>query len=271
GRGCLLFGSAVVPLLLVSAGLMFYNFLRFGSVFEFGWHYQLTGFENGTARQFSLAYLWFNFRFYFLEAMRWTSHFPYLTAIGAPPLPAGYAGINGGHYSGILSDYPVAWLALAAPLAWKGRPKEETAALRWFAAGLFLFFLSCAATLCLFLTASSRYEVDFLPVLLLLAVMGIFGLESRAARSALWRPLARVLWCGALVYSLAFNVLAAIDSRAATQYFVGNFFFHHGRMDKAIEYFKKASVLETDSAGFHFSLAKCSISVWPNRRVCCSI
>ncbi|MGH7940350.1 MAG: hypothetical protein ACREFR_04695, partial [Limisphaerales bacterium] len=28
GRGCLLFASAVVPLLLVSAGLMFYNFLR---------------------------------------------------------------------------------------------------------------------------------------------------------------------------------------------------------------------------------------------------
>jgi len=254
-RCCLLIAAIVVPLSLVGSGLMLYNYLRFGSPFEFGWHYALTGINDVTAKQFSLGYLWFNFCFYFLELMRWTSHFPFLQVIVISPLPPGYAGIGEGQYCGIFCNYPVAWLALAAPLAWKGRPTEETATLRWFAAGVFLLFLMCAVTICLFVTSSSRYEEDFLPVLLLLAVIGLFGLERQVARSAFWRPLARAAWCAALMYSLVFNALATIDSHAATQYFVGNYFFNHGRMDLAIEYFDKASTLEPDSAGFHYSLA----------------
>jgi Flp pilus assembly protein TadD len=250
----LLFAAAVVPLILIGSGLALYNFLRFGSPFEFGWHYALTDFDDSSARQFSPQYLWFNFHFYFLEPMHWTIHFPFLQAAGEAPLPAGYAGI-GALYSGILTHYPVTLLALAAPLAWKGRAAEEIAILRWFATGLFLLFLTSAATLCLLVTASSRYDVDFLPVLLMLAMVGIFGLERALAPSPVRRAIARCLWGLLLAYSLVFNFLATIDAHTAIRFFVGNYFFHNGSLDKAIENFNRASTLEPHAAGFHLALA----------------
>jgi len=89
------FAAAVGPLMFIGLGLMLYNALRFGSPFEFGWHYMLTDIQNATAPQFSLHYLWFNFRFYFLEGVQWNRHFPFLQAIQLLPLPTGYAGGGG--------------------------------------------------------------------------------------------------------------------------------------------------------------------------------
>ncbi len=252
GQAVLLFAAAVVPLMLVGLGLMLYNLLRFGSPFEFGWHYQLTGFDNYSAQQFSLRYLWFNFHFYFLEPVRWTGHLHFSGLDEVPP--PGHATIVPMPYSGILRYSPFAWLALAAPLAWKGRLAEGIL-LRAFTAGAFLLFVICAATLCLFVTASSRYEMDFSPVLLLLAVIGVLGLERAVARLAVWRAVARAFWCLLLAYSLLLNILAAIEAHAANDYFIGNLLFNHGRLDQTIEYFAKASRLEPRSAGFHFALA----------------
>jgi len=73
----LLLAAAVCPAMLIGLGLMLYNSLRFDSPFEFGWHYQLTNSRQNTGQQFSLHYLWFNFRFYVLEPMRWVVIFPF--------------------------------------------------------------------------------------------------------------------------------------------------------------------------------------------------
>lgn len=113
--GCLL-AAAAGPITLIGLGLMLYNVRRFSNPLEFGWHYQLTSFQNVDARQFSVDYLWFNFRFYFLEPMRWGSHFPYLEARIPEPSMKGFFGLAS-PYAGILSNYPATWLALAAPLA----------------------------------------------------------------------------------------------------------------------------------------------------------
>ncbi len=91
----LLLVAAAGPAMLIGLGLMLYNTLRFDNPFEFGWHYhveQTTG--QTTAQQFSLHYLWFNFRFYFLEPMRWSGHFPFLQAGPLSPLPSGYYGVG---------------------------------------------------------------------------------------------------------------------------------------------------------------------------------
>jgi Flp pilus assembly protein TadD len=233
---------------------MFYNFLRFDSPFEFGWHYQLaTGYLPTTAQQFSLHYLWFNFRFYFLEPMRWSGHFPFLQAVPLSSLPSGHFGVWE-PYGGILSNYPLVWLALAAPLVWRGRPVEVVSVLRWFVAAVFLLFVICALTLCLFFSASSRYEVDFLPALMLLAVMGIFGLERALAGSPVWRRIVRCGWGLLLAYSVVFNLLASVEAHAEASFFVGNSLLNQGRVDEAVEHFQKALALEPESATFHFAL-----------------
>jgi tetratricopeptide (TPR) repeat protein len=253
GRVRWLLLAAVGPAMLIGLGLMLYNFLRFDNPFEFGWHYQMTSDKQVAARQFSLHYLWFNFRFYFLEPMRWRGHFPFLQAIPLSSWPSGYGGI-GERYSGILMNYPVVCLALAAPLAWRGRPAEVISVLRGLTAAVFLLFTICALTLCLFFIGSSKYELDFLPVLMLLAVIGIFGLERALMGSPVWRHVARWGWCLLLAYSVAFNVLASVEAHATANYFTGNALLHQGRVDEAVAHFQKALALWPESATFHSAL-----------------
>lgn len=249
-----MFGAVVGPLLFIGFGLMVYNQFRFNNSFEFGWRYQLTNFQNNGSRQFSIHYLWFNFRFYFLEPMRWVRYFPFIEAIRLRPVPLGYAGLGTAPYGGILGDCPIVWLALAAPLAWKIWPKRTFLPLHWFAGAAFLLYTISALTLCLFLTASSRYELDFLPALMLLAVIGIFCVERLLASLPSWRLIVRVGWILLLIYSLVFNVLAGFESRVNADFFAGNHLLQSGSVDEAIIRFQKALRLNPEYAGAHAGL-----------------
>ena len=253
-RGALLLAAAVVPAMLIGAGLMLYNALRFDNPFEFGWHYQLNGdYRPTTAQQFSLHYFWFNCRFYFLEPMRWTGRFPFLQAFPAPPLPPGYDGIADS-FGGLLSNCPVVWLALAAPLAWRGRSSEAVSILRWFVTVVFFLFGICASTLCVFFAAGSRYELDFLPALILLVVIGILGLERSVAASPVWRRIVRGSWCLLAAYSVLFNLLASAEAHTEANCFAGNALLNEGREDEAIIQFQKALALWPESADAHAGL-----------------
>ncbi|HEX3731095.1 MAG TPA: hypothetical protein VHV47_14885, partial [Opitutaceae bacterium] len=174
-RGVKLLLAAAVPLGLCGLALAWYNLARFHSPFEFGQHYQLAADRQDNAAHFSLRYLWFNFRVYFLAPVQLSPAFPFVREIISPALPAGHVPIEDPF--GVLANIPVTLLALAAPLAWIGRPPEERRTLRRFAAAVALLFLTSAFVLCLFYGDCSRYEVEFLPALVLLAVLGIFGLE----------------------------------------------------------------------------------------------
>ena len=257
----LLLMAAVCPVMLIGLGLMLYNTLRFDSPFEFGWHYMLTDIQNNAAQQFSLHYLWFNLKLYLLEPIRWGHHFPFLHARQMSPMPVNYYGV-GEPYCGILANYPLVWLAFAAPLAWKDRSVLEGSALRCFVWAAFLLFVTCGLTLCLFFSGSSGYLPDFLPALMLLAVVGFLSLERALTGSPVWRRIARWTWCLLLIYSVAFNVFASVETHAAGNYFDGNAFFHQGRVDEAIEYFQKAVALEPESATFHIGLGNAYIRKW---------
>jgi tetratricopeptide (TPR) repeat protein len=253
-RLVILFMAVMGPMLLVGSGLMLYNDLRFDSPFEFGWHYQLTNYNNHTARQLSFHYWFGNFLFYFIEPMRWSGHFPYLQAATAPSSsPAGYYG-TAAPFSGILCNYPVTWLALASPLAWRNRPEGDASGIRWFIAALFLLFVTCAGMLCLFFAGASSYELDFLPALMLLAVIGILGMERTLADLPKWRRLARTGWSLLLAYTIAFNVLAAVEARATADYFAGNSLIHQGHFDEAVQRLQTAAALKPDSASIHLAL-----------------
>jgi tetratricopeptide (TPR) repeat protein len=252
-RTSLLLLAAVVPITLIGLGLMFYNYKRFGSPSEFGWHYQLTSVQNRGAQQFSLGYLWFNFRFYFLEPMGWMVPFPFLKPLQLPPFPAGYYGIES-NYAGILVDYPIAWMALAAPLAWKGRAGPEISNLRWFAAAIFLCFLTSALTLCLFFAGNSGYLSDFLPAVMLLAALGIFGLERRLKHLSIWRWIARCGWSLLLIYSIGFNALASAEAHAVSHNLSGDFLISEGHLDEAAEQFQKTLAIWPEYSGAYCGL-----------------
>ncbi len=167
--------AAIGPIALIGLGLMIYNALRFDNPFEFGQRYILAGDRPGTVPYFGLRYLWFHFRVYFLEPARWSGRFPFVQDIRVLPMPSGHGVVDSPF--GILTNLPVVWLALAVPLAWRGRSAEMRSTLSGFLAAVAVVFGITALTLCLFFSASIRYEVEFLSPLMLLAVIGILSLE----------------------------------------------------------------------------------------------
>lgn len=207
--------AALGPMTLIGCGLLLYNYARFGNPLEFGYHYQLSILHQSSRPLFSLGYLWLNVRYYFWEPLKLSSYFPYLQSIQLLPSFYGRFGPEQRYYGGIiLAGYPLLWLALCAPLAWKARPKEEVTILRCFAAALFFLSFCCVLTLCLFLFARNRYELDFLPALMLLTVIGIFGLERSLAGPQHWQRIARWSWRLLLLYTFVVNILAEISAKA---------------------------------------------------------
>jgi tetratricopeptide (TPR) repeat protein len=232
--------AAISPILLIGLGLMLYNTLRFDNPLEFGVHYQLAGAR--LRRHFGVHYLWFNFRVYFLEPVRWTSRFPFVREIAALPLPAGYGTVEDAF--GALTNIPVAWLALAVPLAWCDRSAETRRALRAFLIAVALHSGICALTLSLFFFASVRYEAEFLPALVFLAVVGIFGLERALADRPAWRHAVRWGWGLLLGFSVAFNLFATVAHYAQANCGRGIALLELGKVTEARQTFEQT--LRTD-------------------------
>ena len=244
--------AAIGPIMLVGFGLMLYNFLRFGNPLEFGQTYQLVSDRPPTGRYFSLHYFWFNSYLYFLKPACWIEHFHLARKIIVPLSPVDHGLVETPF--GILTDIPLMWLALAAPLAWRGRPCETQAILRRFLAALVMLFGASALTIGFFYGASIRYEVEFLPTLLLLAVVGILGLELALADRPFWRNAARLGGGVLLGVSVTFNVLGGLARCAETHNTVGVILERTGHEEAAIEHLEYALHLRPDYAEAHYNL-----------------
>jgi tetratricopeptide (TPR) repeat protein len=250
-----LLAAATVPITLIGSGLMLYNQLRFDSPFEFGLHYQLLVDRQVTQKFFSLRFLWFNFRVYFLEPFRWGRHFPFVCDIAVPHLPAGHGSVE--HPFGILCNTPVVWLALALPLAWRGRTRES-ALLHGFIAAAASFWGVCVLIIGLYYFTADRFEAEILPTLVLLAVIGILGLERALTEQPCWRRAARWGWGLLLAFSVAFNLLASVKRCAnvfADVYSsAGASMQEQGKMTEALELYQQALRIDPDDAEAHCNL-----------------
>jgi tetratricopeptide (TPR) repeat protein len=112
----------------------------------------------------------------------------------------------------------------------------------------------CALTLGLFWAAIFRYEVEFLPALLLLAVVGILGLEYALVDRPVWRRTARWGWGLLLGFSVAFNLLASAEHYAVARTDLGVDLLHLGKTQEAITQLQQAVRLDPDYVEAHYNL-----------------
>ncbi|HVW21782.1 MAG TPA: tetratricopeptide repeat protein [Opitutaceae bacterium] len=237
GRGRLrLAAAALLPAGVCGLGLLLYNQLRFGSPADFGHAYQLS--DIGRAPGFGLRFLASNLRLYFLSPSYWTAHFPFNQGIVLPPPAAGAYPPDGTF--GILPNIPLVALALAVPFALRGRAEEGRRLLRAFLLAVALMAAAVLAPLLLYFAACGRYEAEFLPFLVLLAVAGIFALERALAGRGRLAAAARAGWLALVVFSIGFNLLASCGRYAGERYTEGRLLEQSGRNREAAGRFAAA-------------------------------
>ena len=255
GRRARLWLAALLPVAACGVALAWYNTLRFHDPLEFGQRFQLAGDRQDAGRHFSLRYLPYNLRMYFLHPIHWSRSYPWVELAAPPPAPAGHAAPEDPY--GILPDIPFALLALAAPLAWRGRAEPFAR----FGAVVGLAAAAAAAPLLLFYGNCSRYEMEFLPPLLLLAALGVFGLEQALAARRGWRRLVRLGWVLLLAGSIGFNLLAGADRLARVRYQTANTQVHFGRLAEAETEFEAAIRAKPSAAAPHNNLGSVRVQL----------
>ncbi len=202
--------AGLLPLATVGGFMALHNYLRFGDPLQFGQAYQLSLDYESRMPHFRPGYAAFNGWRYFFSAARWSEYFPFISPAVVPTKPPGFNGYDDVY--GLFSNLPLAWFALAAPFALRGRSQEERRPLRAWLESAAILFLALASVLLCFFGSLARYESDFTPALMLLACVGVLACERRVlGRSMVVRVGGRVLWSAAAIAAIGFAILFSLQ------------------------------------------------------------
>ena len=161
-----------VPLLIAGVMLGWYNWARFGSIFEFGIKYQLANVNyNEFTESFSPRYFSENVKQYFAHPIRIKSRFPFIS-------PVEYTESND-RLAGLLFVSPFILLLLAPPVRAifvrfkkeNALPTENGMPAIWMASLLGGSALIAALVIMCFYFITMRYTEDFMPALLLFTIL----------------------------------------------------------------------------------------------------
>ena len=181
------------PLVLGAIVLGWYNFVRFGSVFELGHRYQLTR-ENFYLQQdiaLSGAYIVHNLYNYLVNSFRTLTVFPFVKPIWGKmnlwPLniwaPERY---HVEQVAGVLITTPFVWFSLISILIllrclYRNRSAqsdplttEDGSLEKWLTISLSGTMILAITPLLTFLSTTMRYLADFIPTLVLLSTIGSY-------------------------------------------------------------------------------------------------
>lgn len=160
----------LAPFVLVGGFLMYYNYVRFGSVFDFGAAYNLTT-NDMTRRGFHLDRLPGGLFIYLLQPANLMAKFPF---VGCAVEWTDYPGVQITEkvYGGVLACNLITWVLLPACYL-KTRIREKRAG------ALLLIMLGIAAVICCADICGAgilqRYQSDFATLILIAAII-VFGI-----------------------------------------------------------------------------------------------
>jgi len=111
-----------------------------------------------------------------------------------------------------------------------------------------LLFGMCALPMVFHDSMCLRYELEYASPLMLLAVVGVLGVERALAGLPAWRRAARCGWGLLLAFTVAFNLFANYKLEADKCQFYGFALFQEGRVDEAIAQYQRALQISQDYA-----------------------
>lgn len=199
--------AIAIPFGIAMAGLMAYNHARFGSVAEFGTSFMLAGGNQQGVAQLGWRYIPVNCYYHLVALPHVGAYFPFLRVTGMPPftLPAGYAGQE--NMYGVLATLPVLWVLI--PWWRRVRPGAPAAPWQAWVRVALVLGLGNLALLLLLMGGANRYQLDYVPVLAVVAAVGIWQLDGGITG---WRRrLLRGAWLVAVAVTVGFNVLVSLQ------------------------------------------------------------
>jgi len=169
-----------LPYLAVAAALMWYNFARFGSPFDFGQNYNLTT-NDMTGRGFRVERVGLSFFTYFLQPPKINAAFPFVNRVD---ITTSYLGttITEAMFGGIFAVIPLLWILFLVPSMTKKLKEKKlfypVVILTALSVFIGLFDAQGAGLL-------QRYVADFsyLAILAAILVMLVLYERSRGART----------------------------------------------------------------------------------------
>ncbi len=114
-----------VPFVIVAAGIMYYNYIRFGSVTDFGSGYNLTT-NDVTKRGFDMGRTGLGIFTYLFQTPQFTAKFPYIQPV---EIDTQYMGktIYEFCFGGLITSLPVLWFTGALPSAYRTLRQKDSA------------------------------------------------------------------------------------------------------------------------------------------------
>lgn len=105
--------AVIIPYILVAAGIMWYNYARFGSPFDFGANYNLTT-NDMTGRGFRVERVGLAAFTYLFQLPNIVARFPFLRSVN---ISTGYLGltVTESMFGGIFATIPLLWIVFLIP------------------------------------------------------------------------------------------------------------------------------------------------------------
>ncbi len=218
-------GTLLTPLAIGGAVLAWYNYARFGSIFEFGLYYQLAyNLQSFYHTMFLRGYIPQNLYNYFLNPFSISNSFPFLVPQNGNKtplfpfygLPKPY--VIDGVITGLICASPfivfaaVPILSLIASRIKRGAKSSEEGLFNWINISLIGSFLAAFIPLMMFFYAATRYEADFAPSLTMLAVIGLWEISSWAGNRTNLQKWLPAFGTMIAILSIILNTLIAFAS-----------------------------------------------------------
>jgi hypothetical protein len=206
--------TITLPLLLGAASYAWYNYVRFGSVTEFGLRHQLTAYNlyESLDKTFSFAYIPPNlFKTLFNPFERRSNSFPFIwptrrvASLLGPEMSISCVDCYMEYITGIFIGSPFVIFALIAGL----RKKKDS---QWIFISLTGSSLLIFLTMQAFFFTTMRYLLDLIPMLALLSVVGFWqGIHLLQAHRIARLSLA-TLGIGLCIYTFVVSFLLTISA-----------------------------------------------------------
>ena len=222
-----------LPLILGVSLLGLFNYIRFGNFLEFGFRYQLGALDytQSSTEPFALRYTLFNIYNYFARGVTFQPSFPFILPAGDNPTmyPLSF------QRPALYYVEPITGFPLSAPFVLclfglclsirpqhklsrnaenqrqgflSGTPVESRFHFVWIS--LLVTALLSFAPLVVYWYCTERFLLDFLPLMLIVAVCGGWSACESARRWRRGEPVLLILIAAAAVWTVAFGLLLGV-------------------------------------------------------------